>query len=153
MARLLVLLLLASGGQGARVKEFKEGDPVTLSFEGDLTEGCKFMMSRMEEGRRVTCCYSVFWRGEEWCDPTRQSKECRGQEEQEVKEVLTSSPLGNCTLRLAGGVNLEDQGTYIVMFPKWLKHNVEFEIRVNAISEEMLKYVLIAIIAVILLKY
>lgn len=150
---MLVLLLLAAGGQGTTLKEFKEGDTVTLSFPGDLTDGCKYMMSRRGEGRRLNCCYSASWRGEEWCDPAHQSKECRRQEQQEVKEVLTSRPLGNCTLRLLGGVNQEDSGVYTVMFPKWLEHNVKFEIKVTADVEpqQIWENILICVVPLVLI--
>jgi hypothetical protein len=110
--------------------ELHEGDAVTFPVAGDMSQGCKFLMQRWELERFITCCYSDRRRGETLCDPKNQSPECREAELFRVDEKISQDTSGNCILRLVGGAETGDTGSYTVFFPGQLQDNSEFEVKV-----------------------
>jgi hypothetical protein len=115
-------------GTNQAVLELHEGDAVTIPVAGDMSQGCKFLMQRWELERFITCCYSDRRRGETLCDPKKQSQECREAEMFRVDEETGQDTSGNCTLRLVGGAEAGDTGTYTVFFPGRLQDNSKFEV-------------------------
>ena len=104
---------------------FEEGvDNITISKSAERFHGCRFRMSRREEGEEdVVCCYG------EPCDPDEQSRECREQGDYIVEKNIKGT-VGECVLRLKGKARLEDAGNYNAEFLGNWDSNKPFKINI-----------------------
>jgi len=140
-AVLLLVLLLVSvfARQEDRMVELQAGNNSTFGLEGDVEEGCRFVITTEVWGARVTCCYSAERRGNSLCNPSSQGDSCRKRnsfmvEEMVSKKVSSSGDvfIGHCILHLHE-VDTTDAGEYVVVFPGSLADSGVITVRVTGV--------------------
>ena len=91
----------------SRHLEVEAGSNTTLSWEGDTSMGCRFVITGEVNQDTVTCCYSSKLRGDTMCDPLNQWSHCRKEDSFMVEELVTKTIydegevfIGHCVLHL-----------------------------------------------------
>ena len=133
---------------------FAEESSVRIVAYGNGLEGCKFVVSNLDNPHRP-CCYMESFRNFEedpyLCDRSQQPSGCRAKEDASVTEIILGLGNTTCNLELKN-IAKGDVGSYTAVFPKDEKTNkwVNLNMVPNEKTENQTSLILAIVLPILL---